>query len=167
MRKRATLMPKLILPTILMLVLTARQAQLPVAPAPVGEVDVVVSITNGVNALSREEIRKMFTGEKSSWPGGKRITVLMLTSGRPERATVLREIFRMDESDYTRYFLQAAFTGRVQAAPKEFSSGAEMRARLAANPNAIGYLKKEDVDGSVKVLLKLPFDGSVRPGRSK
>jgi ABC-type phosphate transport system substrate-binding protein len=149
-------MSKLILPTVFLLVLTARQAHLPAVRAATDEVDVVVGRTNGVNALSREEIRKIFTGEKGSWPSGKRITVLMLTSDHPERAIVLREIFRMNESDYTRYFLQAAFTGRVPAAPKEFSSGAEMKARLAANPNAIGYLKKEDVDDTVKVLLKLP-----------
>ena len=31
-----------------------------------------------------------------------------------------------------------------------------MKARLAANPTAIGYLKKEDVDDSVKVVMKLP-----------
>jgi hypothetical protein len=31
-----------------------------------------------------------------------------------------------------------------------------MKARLAANPNAIGYLKKEDVDDNIRVVLKLP-----------
>jgi hypothetical protein len=31
-----------------------------------------------------------------------------------------------------------------------------MKARLAANPNAVGYLKKEVVDESVRVLLKIP-----------
>jgi hypothetical protein len=62
----------------------------------------------------------------------------------------------MTVSDYTKYFLQAAFTGRVLAAPKDLPSVAQMKARLVANPNAIGYLKKEDVDDSVKVVLKLP-----------
>jgi len=62
----------------------------------------------------------------------------------------------MNESEYTKYFLQAAFSGRVLAAPRDLPSAAQMKARLAANPNAIGYLKKEDVDDSVKVLLKLP-----------
>jgi hypothetical protein len=95
-------------------------------------------------------------GEKSSWPGGKRVTVLMLAANQPERGVILREVFKMNESDYTKYFLQAAFTGRVQAAPKDLPSAARMKSRLAANPYAIGYLNKGDVDDSVRVLLKLP-----------
>jgi len=43
----------------------------------------------------------------------------------------------------------------VQAAPKDLSSAEQMKARLAANPNAIGYLRKENVDDSVRVLLRL------------
>src|SRR4029077_9049906 len=103
-----------------------------------------------------DEVRRIFVGERSSWTGGKHIAVLMLGPDQPERAVILREVFKMNESDYTKYFLYAAFTGRVQAAPRELSSAAQMKARLAANTNAIGYLKKEDVDDSFKVLLKLP-----------
>src|ERR1700688_4968490 len=125
------------------------------APAAPDEVDVVVNKSNNIGPLSREEVRRIFVGEKSSWPGGKRITVLMLALDQPERAVILREVLKMNESDYTKYFLQAAFTGRIQAAPKDLSSPAQMKARLAANPNAIGYLKREDVDESVRVLLKI------------
>ena len=120
------------------------------------EVDVVVSKANNVVPLSREEVRRIFVGEKSSWPGGKHITVLMFAPDQSERVVILREVFKMNESDYTKYFLQAAFTGRVQAAPRDLPSATQMKAHLAANPNAIGYLKKEDVDDSLKIVLKLP-----------
>lgn len=149
-------MRKQIFLAILTLLVVVSCARLLTVSAAVEEVDVVVNKTNGLSSLSREELRKIFMGEKSSWPGGKRITVLMLERGQPERQVVLREVYKMNESDYTKYFLQAAFTGRVQAAPKDLSSAAEMKTRLTANPNAIGYLKKEDVDSSVKVLLKIP-----------
>ena len=62
----------------------------------------------------------------------------------------------MNESDYTKYFLQAAIAGRVEEASKVLRSAIQMKARLAANPAAIGYLKKENVDDSVKVVMKLP-----------
>ena len=149
-------MHKLILLTILTLALVASCARLLTASATVEEVDVVVNKSNNAGPLSREEVRRIFMGEKSSWPGGKRITVLMLARDQPERGVILGEVFKMNESDYTRYFLQAAFTGRVQAAPKDLLSATQMKTRLAANPNAIGYLKKRDVDDSVRVLLKLP-----------
>ena len=149
-------MHKLILLTVSTLALTMSSVRLISAPAAPDEVDVVVNKSNNIGPLSREEVRRIFVGEKSSWPGGKRITVLMLALDQPERAVILREVLKMNESDYTKYFLQAAFTGHVEAAPKELPSAEQMKARLAANPNAIGYLKKEYVDNSVKVLLRLP-----------
>jgi len=148
-------MHKPILLTILALALLASCAQVLTISADLEEVDVVVPKSNNAGALPLETVRRIFMGEKSSWVGGKHITVLMFAPGQAEREVVLREVFKMTESDYTKYFLQAAFTGRVQAAPKDLPSAAQMKAHLAANPNAIGYLKKEDVDDSVRVLLQL------------
>jgi ABC-type phosphate transport system substrate-binding protein len=37
--------------------------------------------------------------------------------------------------------------------PKELGSSAEVKKMIASNPNAIGYIEKSAVDGSVKVLL--------------
>ena len=62
----------------------------------------------------------------------------------------------MSETDYSKYFLEAIFTGHLPAPPKEASSAAQMKHYLAANPWAIGYLKKEDVDDTVKVVLRIP-----------
>ena len=149
-------MLKLILFTILTLALLISCGALLSVSAAFGEVDIVVNRSNNISSLSRDEAQRIFVGEKSAWPGGKHITVLMLAKGQPEREVILREVYRMNESDYIKYFLQAAFTGRVQAAPKDLASAAEMKARLAANPNAVGYLKKEVVDDSVRVLLKIP-----------
>src|SRR5712691_878706 len=119
-------------------------------------VDVVVNKSNPVSTLSLDDARKIFKCEKSVWPDKKRISVLMLAAGQPGRTTVLREIYKMSETDYSRYFLEAIFTGRLPAPPKEVSSVAQMKQYLAANPSAIGYLKKEDVDNTVKVVLKVP-----------
>jgi len=148
-------MLKLILLATLTLSLIVSCTRLLTASEALMEVDVVVNNSNKIGPLSREEVRRIYVGEKSSWPGGKRITVLMLALDQRERVVILREVLKMNESDYTKYFLQAAFTGRIQAAPKDLSSPAQMKARLAANPNAIGYLKREDVDESVRVLLKI------------
>jgi ABC-type phosphate transport system substrate-binding protein len=149
-------MYKWILLTILALAITVSCARLLTVNAAPEEVDVVVNKSNDIAPLSREEARRIFMGDKSSWRGGKRITVLMLAPDQPERVVILEAVFKMNESDYTKYFLQAAFTGHVQAAPKDLPSAAQMKAHLAANPNAIGYLRKEDVDDGVKVVLKLP-----------
>jgi ABC-type phosphate transport system substrate-binding protein len=120
------------------------------------EVDVVINKSNSLAQLSLDDARKIFMGDKTVWPNGKHITVMMLAPGQPERAAIVREIYKMNEADYDRYFLEAAFTGRVSAPPKEVRSAVQMKQLLAQNPGAIGYLKKSDVDDSVKVILKLP-----------
>ena len=44
------------------------------------------------------------------------------------------------------------FTGRGQP-PPEVANGGEVKKRLAENPNAIGYIERNLVDGSVRVVL--------------
>lgn len=149
-------MHKAILLSILTLAMVVSGARVLKVSAAVEEVYVVVNKSNTTGSLSLEQIRRIFIGERSSWPGGKHITVLMLARDRPERGVVLRQVFKMNESDYTKYFLQAVFTGQVQAAPRDLLSGTQMKERLTVNPNAIGYLGKNDLDDSIRVLLKLP-----------
>lgn len=120
------------------------------------EVDVIVNKANTVDELTVADARKVFMGDKSVWPSGKRVTILMMAPGQAERAVILREIYKMSDGDYTKYFMQAAFTGRVTAPPKETSSAAQMKQLVSENPGAIGYVKKSDVDDTVKVVLKFP-----------
>lgn len=119
------------------------------------EVDVIVNKANTIDDLSLADAKKVFLGDKSTWPSGKRVTVLMLAQGLPERAVVLREIYKMPEDQLGQYFTQAAFAGKVSAPPKEVSSAAQMKQAVSTNPGAIGFVKKEDVDDTVKTVLKL------------
>src|SRR5262245_54129193 len=121
-----------------------------------GEVDIIVNKANTTADLSVADARKIFLGDKTTWPSGKRVSILMLAQGQPEREVVLRDIYKMSESDYAKYFLQAAFTGKVSAPPKDIPSAAQLRQAVAENPGAHAYGKKEDLADSVKVVLRLP-----------
>jgi ABC-type phosphate transport system substrate-binding protein len=120
-----------------------------------GEVDIVVNKANTIDDLSLADAKKVFMGDKSTWPSGKRVTILMLSPGQPERAVVLRQIYKMSDDEFGQYFTQAAFAGKVAAPPKDIASAGQMKQAVAANPGAIGYVKKEDVDDTVKAVLKL------------
>ncbi|HXC31363.1 MAG TPA: hypothetical protein VNZ56_02760 [Verrucomicrobiae bacterium] len=119
------------------------------------EVDIIVNKTNTIDDLPIADAKKVFLGDKTTWPSGKRVTVLMLAQGMPERAVVLREIYKMPEDQLGQYFVQAAFAGKISAPPKEVASAAQMKQAVAANPGAIGYVKRDEVDDSVKAVLKL------------
>jgi ABC-type phosphate transport system substrate-binding protein len=121
-----------------------------------GEVAVVVNPANPISTLSPADLRKIFLGEKSTWPNGKHVLLVMAAPGSPEREAVLKNVYKMSESDYSKYFLQAAFTGQVAAPPRDASSAAEVKQLVAGNPGAIGYVGQQDVGDSVKVVCKIP-----------
>src|SRR5678816_182859 len=61
---------------------------------------VVVGKTNSVDNLTKAQLRKIVLGEQSSWPGGKKVSVILRASGQPERAGVLQSVCGMKEDDY-------------------------------------------------------------------
>ena len=113
---------------------------------------IVVNLTNPTDELPLRELRAIFLGERSHWPNGRRITLVMMEPGQTERDAVLREVCRMSESDFRRHFLQGLFTGEVLVSPKTLATPVGLRKFVFNVPGAIGYLRPEDVDGTVKVL---------------
>ena len=132
----------------------AAQAALPSAPRAnlAQSLAIVVNRSNPTNNLSFGELRKIFLGERNHWPNGHRIAVVMLNYGQPERQTVLRLVYRMDEDGYQDHVLRGMFRGDVLVAPKTLASTEILRKFVFNAPGAIGYLRASDVDDSVKVV---------------
>jgi len=128
---------------------------------PQGSLAVVVNQSNPINELSLAELRTVFLGGRTHWPNGRRITLVMMEPGQPERDAVLKEVCRMDESDFRRHFLQGLLTGEVLVSPKTLATPVGVRKFVFNVPGAIGYLRPSDVDDSVKVIRidgRLPSD---------
>lgn len=131
------------------------------SPAAADSLAIVVNQANPVTNLSYEELRKIFLGERSHWPNGRRITLVMIEPGRPERAAVLRELYHMNEGEFSRHFLHGLFTGQVFVSPKTLNSPVGVCKFVFNVPGAIGYVRASDVDDSVRVIRidgRLPED---------
>jgi ABC-type phosphate transport system substrate-binding protein len=115
-------------------------------------VAVIVNQANPIDDLTLKDLRTVFLGERSHWPNGRRITLVMMDPGLVERKAVLRDVCHMSESEFSRHFLQGLFTGEVFASPKTLSTPVGVRKFVFNVPGAIGYVKASDVDGSVKVI---------------
>jgi phosphate transport system substrate-binding protein len=113
---------------------------------------IVVNNENPLSELPIGELRRMILGEVTRWPDGRKVTIAMREPGDPERDTVLRLICRMSEQDFTRYLLQATFRGELQAGPKVLDTPNGVRRFVFNVPGAIGYIRSDEVDQSVKVL---------------
>jgi phosphate transport system substrate-binding protein len=129
----------------------ARGASPPVQ-ASADSLAIIVNHANTVDDITLKELRTVFLGERSHWPNGRRITLVMMDPGVPERKAVLRDICRMNETEFSRHFLQGLFTGEVFVSPKTLSSPTGVRKFVFNVPGAIGYVRASDVDGTVKVI---------------
>ena len=128
---------------------------------------ILVNRSNPVENLSFAELRKVFLGEQNHWSDGRRITLVMLESGKPERQAVLTRIYRMEDKDFNAYFLHHVFTGEIHAAPTTLTTPTEVLKFVSNVQGAIGYLRTTAVDESVKVvrvdsLLPCDKDYSIR-----
>lgn len=122
------------------------------AARPKESLAIIVNRDNPIENLSMAELRTVFLGERGHWPNGRRITLVMMEPGQPERDEVVRDICRMSESDLRRRYLQGLLTGEVLVSPKTLASPVGVRKFVFNVPGAIGYLRPEDVDDSVKVI---------------
>ena len=148
----------LVVPNELATLLARVPAQQPVPPTPAHgnstqeDLAIIVNRSNPVDNLPFADLRKIFLGERSHWPNGRKITVLMRGPGQPEREAALHLIYRMSERDFNRHFLQAAFTGAVQAAPKELVTTDGVHRFIFNVPGAIGYVRANELDESAKLV---------------
>ena len=140
---------------------------------PTQPLAIVVNRSNPVDDLSSTELRRVFLGERSHWPNGRRITLVMREPGEPERKTILRDVCQMNESELKNHFLHGLFTGEILVSPKILASSIGVRKFVFNVPGAIGYLRLSDVDNTVKIVRVdefLPEDKKyklhveVRPG---
>jgi ABC-type phosphate transport system substrate-binding protein len=128
------------------------------APLPQGQgtppqnLAIVVNQSNPVENLSLSDLRKIFLGERSHWPNGRRITLVMMEPGTPERNAMLRDIYQMNEKDFDTHFLHGLFTGEVFVSPKTLANSSGVRKFVFNVPGAIGYVRGGETDPSVKVL---------------
>lgn len=136
-------------------------AQAPEPSASERNLAIVVNVSNPVDELTMPDLRRVFLGERGHWQNGRRITLVMLERGRPERDAVLSSIYRMDETEFNNHFLHGLFTGEVFVSPKTLSTPEGVRKFIFNVPGAIGYLRASDVDKTVKVIRideRLPGD---------
>lgn len=122
---------------------------------------VIVNASNPVDSLSIGDLKKLFLSDRSKWDTGKSVAPVIVAAGAPERTAFLKIVCGMSDSDFSKYFLQAAFTGKSATPPKEVTSAQSVKANVAGSPGAIGFVKAGDFhgDGSDGGIKSVKVDG--------
>lgn len=107
---------------------------------------VVAAANSPASKMDADAVKRAFLGRDSS------VTVIYQKGG-PTRGTFDQKVLGKSGADLSTYWSRLIFTGKAKA-PVEVGSDADVKAKLAANPSAVGYISDDAVDGSVKVLHK-------------
>ena len=120
---------------------------------------IIVGKASALDSVTTAELTKILRAEKSKGADGVKFSLSIREAGSPERAALLSGVYAMTEAEYTKFFLQATFTGAIQTAPKQVAAAAGAKQFVAGTPGGISYVRGSDADDSVKVLKvdgKLP-----------
>ncbi len=130
---------------LLLLVLSVAQAydQEPIA--------LVVPANGRVSNISMKQLRDLFQCESSSWPSGHP-KLFSRASGTPEHTAMLREIYRMTESDYQQMWVMKQIRGESWCKPIELPSKGMTLEALRAFPGALVLIRSSEVTPEMKVL---------------
>jgi ABC-type phosphate transport system substrate-binding protein len=117
------------------------------------EVVVVVSAKCSVSTLSKDQVTDIFLGKTARFPDGAPAVPIDQMEGSSARDEFYTTFASKSSAQVKAHWTKIIFTGRGQP-PKSLPNSAEVKKLIAANPRAIGYIERSEVDGTVKVLVQ-------------
>jgi|ERR1700733_1976229 len=116
------------------------------------ELAVVVNKSRVPATADLAELRQMILGDRLKWRDGEGVLAVQTPPDSPERALMMKTVFKMNDAALKRYYMLATFNGKEVVMPRDVSSAAALKKFVAGNPGAVGCIFASDVDDSVKVL---------------
>jgi ABC-type phosphate transport system substrate-binding protein len=128
-----------------------------IAQAQAGEqIVVIVRASHAADAISQEELARVYLGKKLFWEDGTRIIPVNLTADHPCRRRFSRLVLGLLPEEMQEYWNAQYFHGI--SPPYVLSSEEAVLQFVAETPGAIGYLCSAATTAQVKVLLLLSGD---------
>lgn len=147
--------------SILARLLLLAQSLVPSASAQASDIAVIVNPNNSVSNVTLSDLRKMFAGQKRTWPGGVPIKIIVRASGSRERLTLLR-LLAMSEGEYKQYWTAQVFRGEADSEPVALLSFGMIKEAATAFPGAVALVDAHDVKPGM--IIKVIKVGGRMPG---
>lgn len=117
------------------------------------EVAVIVHKDNANNAISKNEVSRLYLGKLKKFPNGLDAIPIDLAAG-DSRKKFYSKVVKKNDAQLRAYWSRIIFTGKGQP-PRQEQSEESIINLVSSNPNLIGYVDKSKVNDSVKVLLTI------------
>ena len=116
------------------------------------DVVVVVSAKSSVQGLTSEQVSQIFLSKTNTFPDGTSAVPLDQADSSTARNTFYTKIAGKDAVQLKAYRSKLIFSGKGRP-PQELAGNNEVKKAVASDPSAIGYIDKNAVDNTVKVVL--------------
>ena len=127
---------------------------LTLAHAASAQVAVIVHPKSAIASLSPEQVSAIFLGKSNTLPSGSVAAPVDLPDGSTVHEQFYSKATGKSSAQVKATWARLTFSGKASP-PKEVGSSADVKKFVAANPDAIGYIEKSAVDGTVKAVLTI------------
>ncbi|PTT87535.1 hypothetical protein DBR42_11450 [Pelomonas sp. HMWF004] len=125
---------------------------LSLSSASQAQVAVIVNPKNASATMTAEQVSGIFLGKTTTLPGGSTAAPVDQAESAAIRDQFYTKVTGKQAAQVKAAWSRLVFSGKGTP-PKELASSADVKKFVAANPDAIGYIEKSAVDGSVKAVL--------------
>jgi len=140
------------LPRILILFFTAFFAAAPAA-ALSETIAIIVNRDNPQKALSRDEIRRIYTNSVLEWSDGTPVAIYDLSVDDPVREVFSGRVLRKAPSKVAQEWAHLKITNQAKNPPTAVKSESIIIRRIAREKGAIGYVSLSSVEGNPEVRI--------------
>ena len=111
--------------------------------APPIRLIVVAASSQTVSDLSSGDLRRIYIGQMTRWPDGRRIVPVMLPPRSHASEAFLKHIVRMSAIDFAQEWIGAVFRGRAPAPPVVIATQADVLRFVASHSEAVAVISDE------------------------
>lgn len=125
---------------------------LSLAQASFAQVAVIVNPKSPLASMTPEQVSAIFLGKTQTLPSGQTAVPADLPEASQARDVFYSKAAGKSAAQVKATWARLTFSGKATP-PKEVPTAADVKKHVANNPDAIGYIEKSAVDGTVKVVL--------------
>jgi len=118
------------------------------------QVAVIVNPKSATASMTADQVSNIFLGKSNALPSGASALATDLPESSAVRDQFYTKVTGKQAAQVKAAWSRLVFSGKATP-PKELASAADVKKFVAANADAIGYIEKSAVDGSVKVVLSV------------
>ena len=118
------------------------------------DIYVVSAANNNMLTVSKKDLLAIYMGRNRTLSSGEPIPVYEMPPDDPVRTDFYTALTGLSQAHVNSYWSRLMFTGQTMP-PMVMPSELEMVSKIKTTPRAIGYLRKDPKDNSLRIILVL------------